>query len=72
MPDDRNLVSCGCLADQWRILPASRTLQVLKNHNGDLCAFGRTQRCIYRVLRGNQRSQANSSQRKSNRSLSHN
>ena len=72
MPDDRNFISCGRLADQRRVLPASRTLQVLKNHNGDLRAFGRTQRRIYRVLRGNQRSQANYSQRKSNQNLSHN
>lgn len=72
MPDDGNLIGCRRLSDQRRICPASRTLQVLKNHNRDLRAFGRTQRRIDRVLRGNQRSQANYSQRKLNQSLCHN
>lgn len=72
MPDDGNLIGCRRLTNLWRICPASWTLQVLKNHNRDLCAFGRTQCRIYRVLRGKQRSQATYSQRKLNQSLCHN
>ena len=64
MTHQGNLIGLGGLLENRRHPAALRALQVLEDHDGNLRAFGWTQRRIYRLIR--RRGQTSSEQQQQN------